>query len=52
MYNLYYAMWGLQVAAVGCMVHAALHRRWPLVQGAAPLVFTFAVLTLVFGAAR
>jgi hypothetical protein len=52
MYNLYYAMWGLQVATLACMVHAAVYRRWSVVQGAAPLVFTFAVLTVVFGAAK
>jgi len=52
MYNLYFAMWGLSVAVVGCMIHAAVNRRWPVIQGGVPLLAVFALLTLVFGLAK
>ena len=52
MYNLYFGFWGLSVAVVGCMLHAAFNRRWTTVQGGAPLLAAFAVLTLVFGLAK
>ena len=52
MYNLYYVMLGLTVAVAGCMLHAAIHRRWGAIQGAVPLLLAFAVLALVFNAAR
>jgi hypothetical protein len=52
MYNLYFAFWGLSVAVVGCVLHAAFNRRWTVVQGAAPLFAVFALLTVVFGLAK
>ena len=52
MYNLYFAFWGLSVAVVGCMLHAAFNRRWNVVQGGAPLLAVFALLTLVLGVAK
>jgi hypothetical protein len=52
MYNLYYAAWGLSVAVLVCMVHALIRGRTDLVRGGAPLVFVFAILTIVFNAAR
>ena len=52
MYNLYFGMFGLSLAVVGCMLHAALNRRWTTVQGGAPLLVAFVVLTIVFGAAK
>ena len=52
MYNLYYAMLGLTVGVLGCMLHAALHRRWSVVNGAIPLLASFLLLAIVFGAAK
>jgi hypothetical protein len=52
MYNLYYAMFGISVAIVGCMLHAAINRRWSALQGGIPLLIGFAVLTIVFGVAK
>ena len=52
MYNLYFAMFGISVAIVGCMIHAAVTRRWTAVQGGVPLLIGFAVLTIVFGLAK
>ena len=52
MYNLYYAMLGLTVGVVFCMIHAAAHRRWSAVQGAVPLLIGFLALAVVFGAAK
>ena len=52
MYNLYYAMFGLWVAVLGCMLHATFNRKWDVVRGGAPILFTFVVLTIVFGAAK
>jgi len=52
MYNLYYVMLGLSVSVLGCMLHGLIHRRWSAVQGGAPLLVAFAVLAVVFGAAK
>ena len=52
MYNLYYGMLGLIVGVLGCMVHAAVHRRSSAVMGALPLLAAFVVLAVVFGAAK
>ena len=52
MYNLYFAMFGLWVAVLGCMLHATFNRRWNVVQGGAPLLVVFVLLTIVFGAAK
>jgi hypothetical protein len=52
MYNLYYVMWGLSVAVLGCMLHALIRGRPDLVRGGAPLLFAFTILTIVFNAAR
>ena len=52
MYNLYFAMLGLTVGVLGCMLHAAAHRRWTTVQGALPLLIGFLALAVVFGAAK
>jgi hypothetical protein len=52
MYNLYFVMLGLTVGVLGCMVHAATHRRWSIVQGGAPLLIGFLALAVVFGVAK
>jgi hypothetical protein len=52
MYNLYFGMLGLSVAVIGCMLHATFNRRWTTVQGGVPLLVTFVLLAVVFGAAK
>ena len=52
MYTLYFGMFGLSVAVIGCMLHATFNRRWSTVQGGVPLLVAFVLLTIVFGAAR
>ena len=52
MYNLYYAMLGLTLGVVFCMIHAAANRRWSSVQGAVPLLIGFLALAVVFGVAK
>ena len=52
MYTLFYGMLGLTVGVLGCMIHAAAHRRWTAVQGAVPLLASFLLLAIVFGAAK
>ena len=52
MYNLYYAMLGLTVGVMGCMAHAAFHRRWTVAYGGIPLLASFLLLAIVFGAAK
>jgi hypothetical protein len=52
MYTLYFGMLGLTIGVLGCMIHAAAHRRWQLVNGAVPLLATFLLLSIVFGVAK
>jgi hypothetical protein len=52
MYNLYFAMLGLTVGVLACMVHAATQRRWSAVQGAIPMLASFLLLAIIFGAAK
>ncbi len=40
----------ISVSIVACMVHAAITKRWNLVQGGAPLLFVATVLALITGA--
>jgi len=52
MYTLYFGMFGISVAIIGCMLHATFNRRWNVVQGGVPLLAVFLLLTIVFGAAK
>jgi hypothetical protein len=52
MYTLYFGMFGISVAIIGCMLHATFNRRWSTVQGGVPLLAVFLLLTIVFGAAK
>lgn len=41
----------LAISILACMIHAAVKRRWHLVEGGAPLLALTLLLTLVFAAA-